>query len=278
MANINTNIGSQANSIFQSRIDIFNNSISNFVRNSTSLVKGQNFDVPLEARAMVLRVLDLNGVSGAVPDVVLPVNPDKFDVTFKKKSSLIYTMGSFVTQHWHDDVISIDATGMIPSFANQAKIIASSYQAFLRVVDVYTKCGQITVVNTATTTLQTFTTDKNTPQVNSLSNSVSEATDGTFSTNTTKLLTTRQLLNASVQLLYQDLVYTGIFQNFMITESYEQPNTLVYKFNFVAAKKESTLLGSLADAFNTLRQVGLAESTPASTLTLDSANRFIKVT
>lgn len=278
MANLNTNIGSQASTIFQKRIDIFNNSISNFIRNSSFFVQGKNFDIPLEARAIVFRVLDLNDVPGAVPDVVLPVNPSKFDVIFKKKSSLVYTMGGFVTQHWHDDIITINAVGMLPSFANQAKIISSSYQAFLKLVDIYTKCGQIITTNTTNAVLNSSGSDSMSTQVARFSNDTSKLVTGSLTSNTTAIvLTNRQLLNASIQLLYQDIVYTGIFQEFTITEDYDQPNTLTYKFTFHAFKHENTLLGSLGDAFSVLRQVGLAESLPTSTLTLDNSNRYIKL-
>jgi hypothetical protein len=257
----------------QKRIDLFNNAMQNFTRNAAAATSGQKFDIPLEARIIMLRVVNLDGSVGFLPDVFLPVNPDKFDVTHKKKSSLVYTMGGFVTQHWHDDIITIDASGFIPSFANQAKIISDSYHAFLKVVDIYMKCGQIEVANEKKAVLQSFTTKDD--QLDSMQNDVSARTGGVKPSTTSITIEPRTLLNAQIQLIYQDIMYTGIFQTFTIQEDYEQPNTLRYRFTFHASDKADTMFGSLGKGFDLARQFGFASSNTASTLAKDSANRFI---
>lgn len=241
-------------------------------------------DIPISSRLITLQAVDSSGKT-LDPVVTLPVNPKVFKVAYKKHSSYKYTLGGFVLNHWHPDVITITCTGFIPSMRGKSKVMAQSYQAFLQLLEIFKSCGDITGTSTNIELLSSgeqanvappIPPDSGTginvpltqPSYNASSmvatsnvqaSAQSQQGDPSGSTkiadpaNTTAIAvpkihvvtSTYQLQNAEIKLIYQADCYTGIFTDFSIEEDEEQPNTISYSFVFIARKWDNVVTGSL---------------------------------
>jgi hypothetical protein len=252
--------------------------IANPARNALTNVPT---DIPLAAKLIYFTSVqaDNSPVPVTNPILTLPVNPDTFQVTFKKRSDAVYTLGGFVLNHWHDDITLITAKGYIPSFKGKAKILTQSYQAFLQFMELYKSCGQTVTEGQTLSAVPSndFTSFDSAAQTNGSStrieNGISTITTGKDSD--VLVLDKTSVQNAKVQLIYQHDVYEGIFTDLIIEESYEQPNTLQYTFNFKAISHKNVMfdrLGeNLTNAFITNLQNGIINAS-AINATLSSLN------
>lgn len=223
-------------------------------------------DLPLLARLMRFRLKKHDGTTAGLPELILRINPDTLNITYKKRSNLVYTTGGFVTQHWHDDVISIDASGWVPSFKGRAKILSDGYQVFLGLLDIYTKCGNVQrflgqqllakrlgfeeFLKSYTDAVPKKVKDKSATEQPASEQSAS-AQPSTYETLVTY---------PKVELYYQNDMFEGIFTEFSSEENYEFPNTLRYKFRFIADKKIDTTTASLDTFTSKLGGFGKASS------------------
>lgn len=224
-----------------------------------NLAKSQgvtNIDVPLALKLMILTPLDVNGnwISGQVP-VFLPVNPDNWDVDYQKKVNIDFTALGFVVNHWHDDIIRCQASGYLPTFQSRAKILTESYQDFLALLRIYAQCGKVTVNYNKIQTVPTGFAPSN-ASVSTATTEASTGVVGKTSMNAGEIsalqVTTQSVQIAQVRLQYQNDAYIGVFKNFQIKESYDEPNTLKYSFEFAAFRREDAIdLGILQDIATT---------------------------
>lgn len=204
-------------------------------------------DLPLPLKMMMFRLKKHDGSTAPIPELILRINPDSFSVSYKKKSDLVYTTGGFVTQHWHDDRMTIKASGWVPSFKGRAKILTDGYQMFLQLLDIYRSCGSV----------QKFLGQKllsKNLEINSFLEKYTDTQAGKTSSSAVsqdtkdRQPTTYEALTMypKVELFYQNDVYEGIFTDFTAKENYEMPNTLQYDFTFIADKRTDTIWGGLA--------------------------------
>lgn len=204
-------------------------------------------DLPLPLRLMMFRLKKHDGSTAPIPELILRVNPDSFTVSYKKKSDLVYTTGGFVTQHWHDDKMTIRASGWVPSFRGRAKILTDGYQMFLELLSIYTQCGnvqkflgqQLLAKNLDIKSFLEKYTDTRPTTRAGVTEDTQPATYETFS------------MYPKVELFYQNDVYEGVFTDFTSKENYEMPNTLQYDFTFISDKKTDTVLSSLGGGLGT---------------------------
>ena len=266
------------------KLSYFNNYVTEYAATTlklnptTDLLKNPQVDFPLTARLIYFTATDIQGLPFS-PVIVLPVNPDTFRVAYKKKSDAIYTLGGFVINHWHDDVIMVTATGYIPSFRSRAKILSSSYHLFLQLLNLYKSCGQVVGEYTKQFDVASGDPDKIastisapplvSPRAADFPGGVSDpgfqqaaaayakasqaaSTPGLVQSATEKtdtiIVQGNSLRNAKIQLLYQHDVYTGIFMDFTVDEDYEQPNTLKYAFTFKATTHQNIITDNIPNA------------------------------
>src|SRR5271157_2208116 len=105
------------------KISYFNNYMTEFSQISASLAGasaisgvggagaaaaalGKVIDLPLGLRLIMFTAKHIEGIP-FLPAIILPVNPDSFIARHKKRSDVIYTLGGFIVNHWHDDVIVV---------------------------------------------------------------------------------------------------------------------------------------------------------------------------
>jgi hypothetical protein len=210
-------------------------------------------DLPISSRLIMFQAVDNGNPDWRFPLLVLPVNPDSFKVSYKKKSDLVYTLGGFVVTHWHDDVITITGSGYIPSFKGKSKVLAESYQYFLKFLDLYLSCGQIeresilysTPLSTKTDVKELISTVSTNNQTQSQPKPAEDLIKSVQHSEELKVTLT-SLQRSTIWLRYQDDAYNGIFTQFDIDETQEQPNTLKYTFTFKAMERINVTFGSLA--------------------------------
>lgn len=224
-----------------------------------SLMNNQlkGLDIPVKARLIMFRAKDINTQDMTFPFLILPVNPNTFTVKFKKKSDLVYTLGGFVINHWHEDFITITAEGTLPSFQNKSKIFSTSYYAFLSLLNMYKTGGELKLIPQTIPVSRSkdtndllltappvapLTASGNTAQTAA---SNAEVLAGTSESNKDLRVKLTELRNATIELQYQNDIYEGIFKSLEIKENYEQPNTISYTIEFHAISKKDILFGSL---------------------------------
>lgn len=222
----------------------------------------RNFDLPTHTRLIRFRAKDMSSGDMVFPFLILPVNPDLFRVEYKKRSDVEYTLGGFVITHWHDDVTTITASGYIPTFRNKAKVLTSSFRAFLTLLQMYKEAGQPKLIGTVFPSTGTQAQ----AQLNKLGNtqavvapSVASAvpngqapkTVGPDPKDQTISFTLGRIQNSIIELGYMSDIYKGIFTSFVVEEAYEQPNTLKYTFTFKAVEVTDILFGNLDDNTHT---------------------------
>lgn len=244
-------------SSLRNKMDYFNNYMQELAqlnhlaaRQAGRDVEGSLPDAPLPLKLIRFWPKDISGVP-VLPFIALPINPHQFKVVHKKKSDVIYTLGGFVINHWHDDVTTITATGYLPSFGGRAKALTTSYQfGFLPLLNMYKSCGQIATTYRQSVTTPSLDRDKLTRDAgktkdNNLPNVGYSKGDSTPSDTLT--VSGNALRNAHIDLYYQHDVYTGIFTDFTIDETYEQPNTLLYSFTFKAFRSKNVVIPNLLE-------------------------------
>jgi hypothetical protein len=202
-------------------------------------------DLPISLKFMILQLADISN-NRSFP-VILPVNPDDFKVNYKKKITIDYVAGGFVTNFWHDDIIDISAAGYIPSFQSRAKILTDSYAHFRELLDVYTKCGKVqpsyrsisTTANPDDSNIegQTLSVPGSSQGTTPLDTSSGTVTPGTNADTATMLSAQYNIQYVKVFLIYQHEQFEGVFNSFSVHETYEMPNTLQYSFDFKAFSK-----------------------------------------
>lgn len=222
-------------------------------------------DIPIQMKLMQFWPKDISGVP-LLPFIVLPVNPDNFKVQYKKKTDVVYTLGGFVVNHWHDDVTTVTAEGYIPSFASKAKILTTSYQlGFLPLLNLYKSCGQVSTEYRSTIQYQSQDEGKMTtvpPKGANVDGAVNTSRlaevkpagiaygENQAKTTDTLVVTGNQLRNASIQLIYQHDLYEGVFTDFTIEETYEQPNTLKYGFTFKSWRQSNVIVPNILESMS----------------------------
>lgn len=229
-----------------------NDLMSTFAEGRTDLIGG-GFDLPVATRLIRLNTHGADGFE-LLPTIVLPVNPKTFKVTYKKKSNYQYTLGGFVLNHWHDDLTTIQASGYIPSMSSRSKPFALSYWYFLRFLNLYKQCGQVTAyqksyVQTANPAGELgqsvppeSATDISETQLDPVTR-VDENGNIQANHQDSILVDRKKIQSAEINLAYQAENHIGIFTDFTIDESEEYPNTLQYTFNFLARESGDTMGG-----------------------------------
>lgn len=213
-------------------------------------------DLPLPLRLMMFRLKRHDGTVAPIPELILRVNPESFTVSYKKKSDLVYTTGGFVVQHWHEDKMTIRASGWVPSFRGRAKILTEGYQMFLGLLNIYTQCGNVQKflgqqLISKDLDIDYFTKAYTDTQVKNSLNPVTGKEEKVFERRVPETL----VMYPKVELFYQNDVYEGMFTDFTSKENYETPNTLQYDFTFIADKKTDTVLGSLGGGLGTMSRI-----------------------
>jgi len=233
------------------------------VEHTTEEILGK-FDLPVHSRLIMFRAKDMSFADTIFPFIVLPVNPDMLRVAYKKRSDIAYTIGGFVVQHWHDDVITITASGYFPTFRNKAKVLTSSFRAFMSLLNLYRSIGGTSNVPVTFPSSPSLLDDKlkklkpstsgegkvPTDQYPAVGNGQTTVTKTDGKETETQLVTratVHSIQNSIAELRYQSDVYRGIFTDFSIDEMYEQPNTMKYSFTFKAMEKIDVFFGSLDD-------------------------------
>lgn len=230
-----------------SKMAYFNNYMAEYVAMS-QVAKSSNGILPDYPKEYKLLAFTARHISGQemLPIIQLPVNPDTFKAAFKKRSDITYTLGGFIINHWHDDVITITASGYIPSLGSRAKILTDSYAAFSQLLNLYKSCGQIASSYSITNEVPSYDEEKlKNSNMASQNNTIEESGNPSTARKDTIVISGIQLRAATVSLRYQQDVYEGIFIDFTMDESYDQPNTLRYSFTFKAMTHKDTVTDKL---------------------------------
>jgi len=226
---------------FIKKINVWNQAINLYASTSPGVSK-KEFDLPLAARLMAISVHG-NFLETILPALILPVNPRKFRVEHRKKSSYRYTLGGFVLNHWHPDLSTITADGYIPSFKGKSKALSESFWVFMALLKIYRSCGEIDNIVKPPASVSVpagFGTEQQQLDIPSPNQ---QATSNKVPKTETKLIVSENTLrNAELKLWYNSDVYTGIFTSFTIEEDEEYPNTLLYSFNF-SARDHQNIIG-----------------------------------
>ena len=214
---------------------------------ATTIAGKLDIDLPLSLKLIMFTAKHIEGVP-FLPGIILPINPDQFKAQFKKRSDVIYTLGGFVINHWHDDVITITASGMIPSFGSRAKILTTSYQVFLQLLNLYKSCGQIATSYSSLIEVPSLDRSKLLERTGTGRGVVFDESlnDVSIPRKDTMVISGTQLRNATIELVYQHDLYEGIFIDFNIEESYDMPNTLRYTFTFKAISHKNIITDKLS--------------------------------
>ena len=190
-----------------------------------------------------------------VPRLTMYVNPNSMQVKRKKKVTVQYTYGGFVVQHWHDDVITVECTGMLGSFRGEEREHASTYQRFMELIRTFTLVGRSVDAPSFATALQGLPAKAADKKIDTNNPEEFLILPGDYSKDKRRHVVLPGVKNyAFVEMGFGHERYKGVFDSFDLDWNYEQPNTAKYSFNFIAFNRSDTdfdILDNALEAVNT---------------------------
>ena len=190
--------------------------------------------------------LDDNTPATDIPRILLYVNPDTLTVRRLKQSSVTYTYGGFVTQHWHPQAGAISANGFIGGFKGEEREASDVYKRFQQLVRIYKLCGKVLDSPDLSTAFPglpaTGTTAGNIRRQGGVRDA--DYVTGQPSRQTLPGVTAYSF----VELTFGHERFRGVFDSFDITYDYSQPNTVRYTFNFSVFAEEDVAFDLLDSA------------------------------